>query len=295
MAYTFFKARGRAGRQVAGRGRPARRARATSSARAQGAAPAAASCRSITSSRRSSRPARRRRRSPSATRRSAIGWASTSARETVEDLREVLAAAKTVVWNGPMGVFEIDAFAKGTIEVAQGRGGREGHDRHRRRRLDCRRRQGRRHRSRSRTSRPAAARRWSSSAGADAARRRRPLNSRSQRSRHDMRTPFIAAQLEDVQDRPRGGRVRQGVPQPREGHRTTSRSSSRRRSPRSTRWPKRRASSNVGVAGQNLHWEREGAFTGEVSAGDAEGGGRRVRDHRPLGAPAAVRRNRPDA
>jgi triosephosphate isomerase (TIM) len=26
-------------------------------------------------------------------------------------------------------------------------------------------------------------------------------------------------------------------------------------------------SSNVGVAGQNLHWEREGAFTGEISAG----------------------------
>jgi triosephosphate isomerase len=25
--------------------------------------------------------------------------------------------------------------------------------------------------------------------------------------------------------------------------------------------------SNIGVAGQNLHWEREGAFTGEVSAG----------------------------
>jgi triosephosphate isomerase len=25
--------------------------------------------------------------------------------------------------------------------------------------------------------------------------------------------------------------------------------------------------SNVGVAGQNMHWEREGAFTGEVSAG----------------------------
>ena len=24
--------------------------------------------------------------------------------------------------------------------------------------------------------------------------------------------------------------------------------------------------SNVGVAGQNLHWEREGAFTGEISA-----------------------------
>src|SRR6187397_1088206 len=25
--------------------------------------------------------------------------------------------------------------------------------------------------------------------------------------------------------------------------------------------------SNVGVAGQNLHWERQGAFTGEISAG----------------------------
>src|SRR6267378_2035835 len=25
--------------------------------------------------------------------------------------------------------------------------------------------------------------------------------------------------------------------------------------------------SNVGVAGQNLYWEREGAFTGEISAG----------------------------
>ncbi len=30
----------------------------------------------------------------------------------------VIASAKTVVWNGPMGVFEIDAFAAGTIGVA---------------------------------------------------------------------------------------------------------------------------------------------------------------------------------
>jgi phosphoglycerate kinase len=31
----------------------------------------------------------------------------------------VIRGAKTVVWNGPMGVFEIDAFAAGTIEVAK--------------------------------------------------------------------------------------------------------------------------------------------------------------------------------
>jgi phosphoglycerate kinase len=39
--------------------------------------------------------------------------------ETVKVYRDVLAGAKTVVWNGPMGVFEIDAFARGTIEVAK--------------------------------------------------------------------------------------------------------------------------------------------------------------------------------
>jgi phosphoglycerate kinase len=32
---------------------------------------------------------------------------------------KVVETAKTVVWNGPMGVFEIDAFAKGTLAVAQ--------------------------------------------------------------------------------------------------------------------------------------------------------------------------------
>jgi phosphoglycerate kinase len=38
---------------------------------------------------------------------------------TVSAYREAVKDAKTVVWNGPMGVFEIDAFAKGTIAVAQ--------------------------------------------------------------------------------------------------------------------------------------------------------------------------------
>jgi phosphoglycerate kinase len=38
---------------------------------------------------------------------------------TIARYREIIAGAKTVVWNGPMGVFEIDAFAAGTIGVAQ--------------------------------------------------------------------------------------------------------------------------------------------------------------------------------
>lgn len=36
-----------------------------------------------------------------------------------EKFKQILKTAKTVVWNGPMGVFEIDAFAEGTREIAQ--------------------------------------------------------------------------------------------------------------------------------------------------------------------------------
>jgi 3-phosphoglycerate kinase len=38
--------------------------------------------------------------------------------ETGKAYARALADAKTVVWNGPMGVFEIDAFARGTLAVA---------------------------------------------------------------------------------------------------------------------------------------------------------------------------------
>ncbi len=38
---------------------------------------------------------------------------------TIELYRSVIQGAKTVTWNGPMGVFEIDAFARGTIEIAR--------------------------------------------------------------------------------------------------------------------------------------------------------------------------------
>ncbi len=39
--------------------------------------------------------------------------------ETVKLYREALSGAKTVIWNGPMGVFEVDAFAAGTMAVAE--------------------------------------------------------------------------------------------------------------------------------------------------------------------------------
>ncbi|MDR4998016.1 phosphoglycerate kinase [Brevibacillus parabrevis] len=39
--------------------------------------------------------------------------------KTVEQYHSVIVESKTVVWNGPMGVFEMDAFAAGTIAVAK--------------------------------------------------------------------------------------------------------------------------------------------------------------------------------
>ncbi|HXU00088.1 MAG TPA: phosphoglycerate kinase [Polyangia bacterium] len=38
---------------------------------------------------------------------------------TVAAFTEILLGAKTIVWNGPVGVFEIDATAKGTIAIAE--------------------------------------------------------------------------------------------------------------------------------------------------------------------------------
>ena len=39
--------------------------------------------------------------------------------KTIAAYEKIIRTAKTVVWNGPMGVFEIDAFAAGTIGVAR--------------------------------------------------------------------------------------------------------------------------------------------------------------------------------
>ena len=39
--------------------------------------------------------------------------------ETIETFSEEIARARTIVWNGPMGVFEVPQFAKGTNKIAQ--------------------------------------------------------------------------------------------------------------------------------------------------------------------------------
>ena len=39
--------------------------------------------------------------------------------KTVARYAEIIAEAKTIVWNGPLGVFETPAFAQGTLEIAQ--------------------------------------------------------------------------------------------------------------------------------------------------------------------------------
>ncbi len=39
--------------------------------------------------------------------------------QTVQAFEKILSTAKTVVWNGPLGVFEMPPFAQGTIEIAK--------------------------------------------------------------------------------------------------------------------------------------------------------------------------------
>lgn len=38
--------------------------------------------------------------------------------KTIESFKDILQNAKTVVWNGPLGIFEIENFSKGTTEIA---------------------------------------------------------------------------------------------------------------------------------------------------------------------------------
>ncbi len=40
-------------------------------------------------------------------------------RETIELYKKEIATAKTVLWNGPVGIFEIPDFARGTVSLAE--------------------------------------------------------------------------------------------------------------------------------------------------------------------------------
>ena len=39
--------------------------------------------------------------------------------ETVAQFNEIVDTAKTIIWNGPLGVYELEQFAKGTLEIAR--------------------------------------------------------------------------------------------------------------------------------------------------------------------------------
>jgi phosphoglycerate kinase len=47
------------------------------------------------------------------------GWMGLDiAQDSIEKYKEIILGSKVILWNGPMGVFEMENFAKGTIEVA---------------------------------------------------------------------------------------------------------------------------------------------------------------------------------
>jgi 3-phosphoglycerate kinase len=39
--------------------------------------------------------------------------------QTIEEFQKEISRARTIIWNGPLGVFEIDEFARGTVEIAR--------------------------------------------------------------------------------------------------------------------------------------------------------------------------------
>jgi phosphoglycerate kinase len=114
MCFTFFKAQGIRDRQPPSSRTTTWRRRSASWGR-----PARSwSCPWTSSS------PRRWRRAP---RRKQSGWTDIPAGQmgldvgprTVEEFRSHIGGARTIFWNGPMGVFEIEAFAEGTEGVAR--------------------------------------------------------------------------------------------------------------------------------------------------------------------------------
>ena len=119
MAFTFLAG--------AGRGRRARRGTRTPTARRRPAArwptrPQRGCELVLPRRRRRRRPFRRRRRRADRgrpTRSRTAGWGSTSAPRPSRDYADRLGGARTIFWNGPMGVFELEPFAAGTLAVAE--------------------------------------------------------------------------------------------------------------------------------------------------------------------------------
>ena len=47
------------------------------------------------------------------------GWMGLDiAEQSIEKFKEIVSNSKLILWNGPMGVFEINAFQKGTLAIA---------------------------------------------------------------------------------------------------------------------------------------------------------------------------------
>jgi hypothetical protein len=117
---------------------------------------------------------------------------------------ERIAEARTIFWNGPMGVFEIEAFAKGTEGVARAvaeASSRRRDERHRRRRLGGGRQQARLEDRMSHIS-TGAAPRWSTSRARSCQAWRSCRTSNGEKENTHAPTPDDGRQLEDEQDRP---------------------------------------------------------------------------------------------
>ncbi len=203
--------------------------------------------------------------------------------QTRADFADRIATARTVFWNGPMGVFEWPAFAEGTFAVARavadcdgftvvggGDSVRAVHDAGVAEQIS-----------------------WISTGGGASLELLEGKKLPGVAVIPEALTDADRGQLEDVQGAGRGRRVlpgRSATPT----CRRTSTSSFARRTSRSRRPSRRSPDTEIGVFAQNCHWAHDGAFTGEISAGMLLRARRLRLARRPLRAPAALRRDRRD-
>ena len=118
MAYTFLKAKGQdVGKSLleADKLDVARRSHGSR----QPSAECVFCCRSITSSPINLPPMRKPKFLPATNPFPADWMALDIGPETIDLFVDEISRARTIIWNGPMGVFEMPAFAHGTMQVAQ--------------------------------------------------------------------------------------------------------------------------------------------------------------------------------